>query len=256
MANVELNYQGGETVISPAGTNPALELLIERIAGMGGNPEDLATLIALAAEIAAARGGQPSVGARIGEIASYATPNAGGVIPGRYYDAAISATAGSVASRSSNLVMLNPFLSSFPINVDLIGVNVTTGQPTTLAKCFIYSSGPDGWPDRLLWQGTEDLDTSTEGFKYYDIPEKFLISQDTRYWLGVRINDATTRASFRCLNLASSVNFGLASGTSQHYNSLIARAIPFTTQLPDPWGFTPTDLAYNAPPISIRMRAS
>jgi hypothetical protein len=223
---------------------------------MGGNPEDLATLISLAAEIAAARGGQPSVGDRIGEIASYATPNAGGVIPGQYYDAAVTATAGSAYTKPSNWVMLNPFLSSFPINVDRIGVSVTTGQPATLAKCFIYSSGPDGWPDRLLRQGTEDLDTSTGGFKYHDIPEKFLISQDTRYWLGVRINAATTRASFHGINAASAVNFGLASETLQHYNSLIARAIPFTTQLPDPWGFIPTDLVYNSPPISIRMRAS
>lgn len=208
---------------------------------------------ALMAEIAAARGSHATLAARQGVFEMMSAPNFGGIIPGRYYDNSFMATTSANAAGGNNRAEMAPFVCSRRLLVDRIGVSVATGVAGALGRCFMYGSGDDGWPDHLLWEASGDLDQSAAAFVEHILPEPFEFLPGVIYWLGHR--HAVTTATLRGVALSSALSLGPLTANSNQYASLLRRTITFATPLPARWAFAEADLAGNAPPPSIRMRA-
>jgi hypothetical protein len=208
-------------------------------------------LVALAAEIATARGDRSNLGLRLSTISNFASPNAGGVIVGQYYDNAFQGTNGSTLAGAVNRVDMAPFYTSQRLRIDQIGVNISTATAGQFKRCFIYASGEAGWPDELLYEGDSDLSTATATYVFHSLD--FTFDSGRQYWLGVR-HDGTAPA--RSINTGSAVNLGLTSSTASNYATILRRTLAFATPLPANWNFVNGDRAAGVTPYSIRMRAA
>ena len=120
---------------------------------------------ALLSEIATARGSRSALGDRISVISNFASPNAGGVFTGKYYDNSFQGTASSTLAGVAGRIDLAPYYTSVPLTIDQIGVAVSTAVASAVGRVCIYSSDANGWPDSLLYYGSSDLDFSTTGYK-------------------------------------------------------------------------------------------
>lgn len=218
--------------------------------GPQGPPGDTALAEALTAEIAEARGDRSSLNLRISTISNFASPNAGGIIPGQYYDNAFQGTGSATAAGSANRVEMAPFYTSQTLRIDQIGVAVSTASAGAFMKCFIYESGADGWPNELLYEGDTNLDVGTTGFKFHALD--FTFDSGRQYWLGVRYSGAGT---IRTINVSSAVNLGINGNAGSNYFTALRRTITYANPLPANWDFVNGDRAANVTPPSIRMRA-
>lgn len=207
---------------------------------------------ALLAEVVAARGAHASLASRQAAVERIASVNAGGVIPGRYYDNAFAAAQTANAAGAANRVELAPFFLSRQLTVDRIGVSVATGVPAALGRCCVYASGADGWPGDLIWEGGGDLDLSAVAFVEHVLAAPITLAASTVYWLGHR---HSSTATLRGVAVGSALSLGPVSSASNQYASVIRRTLAFATALPATWGFAEADLVGNVSPPAIRMRA-
>lgn len=207
-------------------------------------------LVSLKTEITEARGQRTTLNNRISTISNFASPNAGGVIPGQYYDNAFHATGSALLAGGANRCDMSTFYTSIPMRIEEFGVAVTTGVAGATGKFCIYGSDNDGWPDQLLYEGPTDQSFDTVGYAF-DVLD-FVFDSGRQYWLGVR---HSSNAVVRACNLSSSVNLGMATNTGVSYYSAIRRGITYANPLPANWGFVNSDRALNVNPISFRMKA-
>ena len=205
------------------------------------------TLATLQAEIAEAR-------AHLSAVSAFAAPNAGGIVPGRYYDNATTSVTNSNYTSAVDRVDMTPFITSRPLRVDQIGFAVATAGSAAYGRAFVYEAGADGWPSDLLFEG-DDLDLNSANFRGHTLASPITFEANRVYWVGWRFGAATTYAVMRGLNISSAPNLGLAASSSNNYLSVLRRTIPFATRLPATWGFVGSDIAASVPP-SIRMRAT
>ncbi|MDX5412761.1 MAG: hypothetical protein LPK02_06915 [Rhodobacterales bacterium] len=210
-------------------------------------PEEL---VALAAELAAARGDRSALALRLGTISNFASPNAGGVIVGQYYDNAFHGTASSTLAGATNRVDMAPFYTSTPLRINQLGVAVSTGAASTSVKVFIYGSNAEGWPDDLLYE-TAALSSATATYVFETLD--FTFDSGRQYWVGVRHSGTAT---VRAINVSSACNLGLTSNTASNYATILRRTITFADPLPANWNFLNSDRVANVTPPSIRMRAA
>lgn len=207
-------------------------------------------LVALAAEIAGARGDRSALALRLATISNFASPNAGGVIVGQYYDNAFQGTAATTLAGAANRVDMAPFYTSVPLRIDQLGVAVSTAVASALGRCFIYGSDADGWPDDLLYEGDSNLDFGGTGYRSHTLD--FTFDSGRQYWVGVR---HSSTATVRAINVSSAVNLGAFSSTGTTYFTMVRRTLTFATPLPAEWAFVASDRTSANPP-SIRMRAA
>lgn len=234
----------GDVTVSSSGAVWAVDALpTSRITGLD------TALSATEAEITAARGDAADLNARISTISNFASPNAGGLVTGRYYDNAFQGTASATLAGAANRMDLAPFYTSVPLTIDQIGVAVSTAVAGSQVKVVIYSAGSDGWPDALLYE-TAALSSAATG--YVSEALTFTFDSGTTYWIGVR-HSAT--ATLRTINVSSAVNLGLTSSTATSYASLLRSTVTFASAAPDPYTFAASQLTAATPP-SIRMRAA
>lgn len=205
---------------------------------------------AIVAEIEAARGSAPNLNARISTISNFASPNAGGVVVGQYYDNCFQGASTQTSAGAANRIELAPYFTSVNLPIDRIGVACTTAVAGALCKVVIYSADANGWPDALLYE-TGNLDCSTTGMKEEALSFTFL--SGTMYWVGVR---HSSTATLRHIPSGVAVNLGLWSSTANTYNTVLRRTVTFANPAPDPWVFTNADRAANIHPPSIRFRAA
>lgn len=207
---------------------------------------------ALAAKVTDAdvRGGAASLNARLGCISNFASPNAGGVVVGQYYDNSFQGTASATLAGAANRIDLAPYYTSVTLAIGRIGVAVSTAVASALAKVVIYSSDADGWPDALLYE-SGNLDCGTTGMKEATLD--FTFASGVQYWVGVR---HSSTATLRTINVSSAVNLGLTSSSAANYATILRRTVTFANAAPDPWTFTNTDRTANVTPPSIRFRAA
>lgn len=205
---------------------------------------------ALKAEVETARGDRPNLNNRISTISNFASPNAGGIVVGNYYDNSFQGTASGTLAGAANRVVMAPFYTSERLRIDQLGIAISTAVASSSLKCFIYGSDASGWPDALLYEGSADLSGATTGYKSHSLD--FTFDSGRQYWLGVKMNSTAT---YRTLNVSSAVNLGLSGSNATSYFTVITRTLTYANALPDPWVFTSTDLAASSPP-SIRMRAA
>lgn len=206
------------------------------------------TLATLQAQIIEARANQLA-------ISAFAGSNAGGIVPGRYYDNATSSANNISYNSTANRVDMCVFLTSLPLTVDQIGFSVATAGSAAYGRAFIYECGANGWPSNLLYESNTDLDLNTSSFSGETLASPLTFEANRIYWLGWRFGAATTYAVMRGLATTSMPNLGLGSSTGNSYCSVIRRSIPFATPMPATWDFTETDLTANIIGPSFRMRA-
>ena len=197
------------------------------------------------------RGGADNLAQRLSTISNFASPNAGGVIVGQFYDNAFHGTASGTLAGTANRMDLAPFYTSVPLPIDQLGVAVSTAVAGSLLRCFIYASNADGWPDALLYEGASDLSGAATGFVSHSL--SFTFASGRQYWVGVRFSSTTT---IRAVPTASAVNLGVNGSAGNFYFTALRRTLAFATPLPANWGFLPGDRVANVLPPSIRFRAA
>ena len=207
------------------------------------------TLATLQAEIAVAR-------AQLSAVSAFAAPNAGGIVPGRYYDNATTSVTNSNYTSAVDRVDMTPFITSRPLRVDQIGFSVATAGSAAYGRAFVYECGADGWPSDLIFEGTDDLDLNSANFRGHTLASPITFEANRVYWVGWRFGAATTYAALRGINVSSAPNLGLGTVTGNTYFTVLRRSIPFATRMPATWGFVESELTANVPPPSIRMRAT
>lgn len=217
--------------------------------GVDGATVDLTPYDAVVAEVTTARGPRAALSDRIGVISNFASPNAGGVIVGKYYDSAFHGGNSSTLSVIADRVYLTPFYTSTSMRIDEIGLAVS-GAGTSLFKVAIYSTGVDGWPAAKLYETPTSNDLTAATWR--PIPADFVFEAATQYWLSSHFSGTGT---VRSLLTTNAVNFGLTSstGTTQYTN--LRRTVTYASGFPDPWNFVESDLIAGTP-LSIRFRAA
>jgi len=201
-------------------------------------------------EIIAARGDRSSLTQRIGTISNFASPNAGGVLVGNYYDNGFQGANHTTIGSAPGRLELAPFFTSSPLRIDRLGVSVSGAGAGTTLRCVIYGCGDDGWPDSPLLVPVDELDCSSTGFKEHTID--FTFESGRQYWLGRHSSGSHT---IRSLNATAAVNLGLTTSNGSNYNNMIRRTVTYGDALPDPFNLVEADLAAGNPP-SIRFRAA
>ena len=189
--------------------------------------------------------------ATIDALSASASPNAGGVIVGQYYDNSFDGGNNFALAGAADRLDMAPFYTSKRMRIDEIGVLVSTAVAASLLRCFIYGSDDNGWPDDLLFEGAGDLVSSSTGFKFHALD--FTFDSGRQYWLGVR---QSSTAAFRSVNTSSAINLGLSSSGGTSYFTVLRRTLAFATPLPASWVFVSGDRDANITPPSIRMRAA
>ncbi len=196
-------------------------------------------------------GGASNLTNRVGVIANFASPNAGGIVSGFYYDNAFQGTSASTLAGAADRMDLAPFFTSMPLAIDTIGTPCSTAVASSNIKIVVYSTGSNGWPGALIKE-TAALSTASTGYK--SEAWSYTFQSGTMYWLGVR---HSSTATLRTINVGSAVNLGLgSSSTSTTYNTVIRRTLAFATAAPSTWTFNSAELTGNITPPSIRMRAA
>ena len=206
------------------------------------------TLATLQTEIAEAR-------SQLAAVATFASPNAGGIVPGRYYDNATGSTNSNLYTGTANRVDMVTFITSVPLTVDQIGFAIATPGSGAYARAFIYSSGADGWPESLMYESNSDLDLNSGTFRGETLASPFTFEANRIYWVGWRFGAAATYAAMRGVTVASAPNMGLLASDGNTYCSVLRRNIPFGTPMPVTWVFNQSELAANIIAPSFRMRA-
>lgn len=187
---------------------------------------------------------------RVNTISNFASPNAGGVVVGQYYDNSFQGTASSTLIGAANRIELAPYYTSVDLPIDRIGCGVSTGVAASTFKIVIYSSGIDGWPNTLLY---ESGDLSGAAAAFVEATLAFTFNKGTQYWVGVRHSSTCT---LRTINVSSAVNLGLTSNNAANYATVLRRTLAFATAATSPWAFTNADRVANITPPSIRFRAA
>lgn len=200
-------------------------------------------------EIVVARGSRNSINERISVISNFASPNAGGVVSGFFYDNSFQGTASSTVAGAANRCDLAPYYTSINLPIDQIGIACSTAVASAQAKIVIYDSDANGWPGELLYE-SGNLDLGTTGYKFASLT--FTFQSGRQYWIGVR---HSSTATIRTINVSSAVNLGVNGSNGSNYFTILRRTITYANAAPNPWTFVSTDLVANVTPPSIRFRA-
>lgn len=195
------------------------------------------------------KGGAINLNSRISTISNFASPNAGGIISGQYYDNSFQGSASSTLAAVANRIDMAPYYSSDTYTINQIGVATTTAIAGSLIKIVIYTT-LNGWPDQLLLE-TTDIDASSIGFVGTSV--NFTFNSGVQYWVGVRTSSTST---LRTIAVASAVNLGILTNNAVSYATILRRTIPYGDPAPNNWEFGNTDRVANITPPSIRFRAA
>ena len=214
--------------------------------------ERLAQVLPILEELVAARGGRSTLAARLLGMSEMGTPGVGGFVPGRFYDQATTGASSGTQAYGANRLEVSPFIVSRPLNIDQIGVQVTTANAGQ-GRMVIYGTGADGWPDARLFQSAGTIDTGATGYRF--VAESFSFDPHRLYWIGVHTSAGPTLAT---LSAGATKPFGLASAIATGaaaYATSLRQTVTFANGAPANWGFAASHLQTGVT-ASIRMRAA
>ena len=207
--------------------------------------------IAIKQEVEDARAGKQNLNTRITTISNFASPNAGDVHSGLFYDnsfhAANSATL--ALTNLANRLTVAPFYTSRDLSIDQIGVAVSTAAASSLGKILIYSSTATERPGLRLLNPADELDFSTSGFKAHSVD--FTFEAGRQYWIGLH---CVGTAAIRSIPITSAVNLGLTSSSGNNYFTAVSIPLGYPDDAPASWAFATSQLQAITPP-SFRFRA-
>jgi hypothetical protein len=110
---------------------------------------------------------------------------------GQFVANSANATALSTAAQVANRMVIAPFVAAYTMNIDQLGVSISTLLASSFAKCVVYAAdSTTGRPTTVLRE-TGDIDCSTTGTKFADITSLTLTAGLT-YWIGVRTSSTFT----------------------------------------------------------------
>lgn len=212
----------------------------------------VAQIAAIIAEVIAARGNRTNLNDRVSVISNFASPNAGGIVVGNYYDGSFHGSSPSTSAGVANRIDLGIFYTSTPLRIDQIGVAISTGVAGALGRVVIYGANASGWPDAKLYESPTNLDFSATGYIFNSLD--FTFQSGTIYWLGLL---SSSTATYRTIPTGNLPNFGLSSSSGTSYFTVIRRTVAaFANPLPNNWGFLSNELVGNTAIPSIRFRAA
>lgn len=207
---------------------------------------------ALLDEVAEARGSRSTLTRRLNAISNFASPNVGGYIVGQIYDAAMHAPNSNTSTSAANRLELHPFYTSVPLRIDQLGIAVSTANAGA-ARCVVYSSTEEGWPDELLLS-VDQLDTGTTGWR--GAAADFTFDSGRQYWLGHHTAGAP---ALRAYPTTSAGNLGLNAGTGAgtNYFTVLRRTVTYASGAPANWGVVASNQRVSAAsPTSVRFRVA
>lgn len=196
------------------------------------------------------RGGAADTNSRITVISTFASPNAGSFISGEPFDNAFHANNTTVRSGVTNDAELVDFFVPENVDIDQIGVSVSTGAASSEMKIMIYASGTDGWPDALLKE-TAGIATISGGYRFEAQSPPVTLYPGVKYWVGWRFSGAP---SVRVIALGSAINLGPAGTSGNTYYTILRRSILYSSPAPSNWVFSPTERVAAITPPLIRFR--
>lgn len=141
-----------------------------------------------------------------------------------------------------------PFEVDAPVQVDAYGVRVNIAVADGTVRVGLYSADADGWPADLL--NSAYISTNATGHSQADTYDPIELLPGRLYWFAAKLSGA--------INLYTSVGAYFALTGSGDGVCALQRSVASGLNLPDPWGFTPSDipsLAANPPFISMRRSA-
>lgn len=195
-------------------------------------------------------GGIGNLADRLGTISNFASPNAGGVVTGQYYDNAFAGSASGTLAGAADRFDLAPYYTSVPLTIDRIGSSVSTAVAASQFKHQIYDSDASGWPNNLLLE-TANISGATAAYAFASV--SFTFQSGKQYWLGVRHSSTPT---LRTIAVASAVNLGLTTSSVANYATILRRTLAYATAAPATFAFTNADRTANVTPPSVRFRAA
>lgn len=173
-------------------------------------------------------------------------------IVNNYRDAQVTALAATTVAGVANAMYLVPFYAGETFTIDRLGVVVTTLAAGALAKCVIYDTDTDGWPNIPVCAPTDDLDCSTTGLKVHTLSPAFQFEAGRAYWIGSRWSGTPT---VRALPLGGIRTLGPDAPDGSSQFTQLLRTVTYGNAPPNPWTFIASELVGN-PPAIVRFRTA
>lgn len=191
-----------------------------------------------------------SINNQLQPLRNMSSATTAGVFSGSYYDNSFTAGAPTTIIGAADRMEVSPYFSGFNFTIDRIGVNVSTGVASALAKVVIYSTTVStGAPNALLYESAS-LDCSTTGTK--EVAASLTFTAGVQYWIGVRHSSTST---VRAVPLTNCKCIGLGVSTSTTYMTALRVTLAFATAASSTWPSVSAAQLVSTTPVSVRMRA-
>lgn len=184
---------------------------------------------------------------RDGTIADIYNPNVIGASRNRYICAAVTAQAPTTGAVSINTLRAGPFVVTYPMTIDRIACEVTTGTSGKI-RLGIWSDDGTGYPSTLILDGGEQ--TITAPGVYGTSTSVSVTLQPGLYWVGFLTDTAN---QFRVGNTA---NYSPTMGISSTFGAFISINWGISLAygaLPNPFTAGATVQTSNVPLIGFRI---
>ncbi len=162
-------------------------------------------------------------------------------IVGSFMSGALTGVAPAGAAMASDRLELYPYPCQATHTADQIGVRRSSGVASSAAKVVIYSSGTDGWPDALLFEGASMTGLASGGGATVTVDASdFQFVAGVTYWIGL-LETGTGQILF----IPTTGLRPLGSSGAANY-TIIRRTHTYTNPAPNPLVFNSADLVASA----------
>lgn len=170
---------------------------------------------------------------------------------GSYYDAgsAIPMSAPTAGAMTALRLFAVPQYVPNDITISEVGINVTTGAASAVARLGIYDVGADFKPGALRWEGASTLDVSTTGEKTFT-GLSIVLPGGRWYYTAVVID--LTGVSMHEATTPNTTPLGYTSHSSTTRNGMQFKTLTSPIVLPNPFG-TPTGTIGGYKRVTLRV---
>lgn len=150
------------------------------------------------------------------------------------------------AGGATDRIELTPFILSYDLTIDQVGVNQTSSGSINL-RILIYSSNSSGQPNEKLYESATIATASGDNTE----AATFTFTANTLYWVGAH---TSAQGNFRCIESSDLMPLGFTALNSGAVMSGI-RIGATIGSAPSTWSYASSQL-FVAEPISIGFRAA
>lgn len=168
-------------------------------------------------------------------------------VSANYYDNALTAASTTTMTSVADRFEAYPFYCPEDVELSNFGVVVSSAVAGSNVKVGIYSAGPDGLPENLLFGGT-NISAATPGYKAQD-PGLSLEAGKT-YWFAVR---QSSNFTLRAIPLGSAKPLFSSTSTGTNYVTGLRTTLTFADDWPSTTPFTTAHYVSTVTPILFRF---